>query len=213
MLDLDNTLADRETSVRAWAQEFVEDHGLDTEAANWILEQDNDGYSSRQAVFESIHDHFRIKDSVENLLSRYQRRIIELAVPLVGASGCLVRLRAAGFALAIVTNGSSQQQHGKIDVLGFRELVDAVCVSGELGTKKPAPEIFEAAATATGDSLRGAWMVGDSPLHDIVGAQRLGLNTAWIRRGRSWDADLKPPDLTLDTLEELQPGIEGFGVA
>ncbi|MCP4966040.1 MAG: HAD-IA family hydrolase [bacterium] len=63
----------------------------------------------------------------------------------------------------------SGQQHAKIDALGFRDLVDAVCVSGDLGVEKPSPEIFELAAEQASASLTGARMVGDSPANDVNG--------------------------------------------
>lgn len=207
MIDLDNTLADRDGAVRAWINEFGAEHGLTDEDRGWIHRLDNDGYSNRREVFEAIRNRFALETSVDLLLESYQRRVVELIEPSTGAHDCLVELRAADHASAIVSNGSSGQQHAKIERLGFRSLVDAVSISGDLDITKPDPRIFQHAAAATGQRLDQARMVGDSAMHDIDGAQRIGVRTAWLRRGRSWDPTLSAPDLVLDSLSELLPGL------
>lgn len=207
MIDLDNTLGNRTASVRAWIAEFCSDYGFGSEAADWILERDNDGYSSRVEVFDAIVEQFGITEPAEKLLAAYQTRVVDLAAPTVGALECLHNMRSRGWSIAIVTNGSSKQQHGKIDAIGIRSSVDAVIVSGDLGIKKPDPQIFKAAANATQQSLEGAWMVGDAALHDVVGAQQLGLNTAWLHRGRTWPTEHHPPTVILDDLTQLVDAI------
>lgn len=127
-----------------------------------------------------------------------------MLVAAPGAQQCLVSLREQGHRLAIVTNGSSQQQQAKIDALGLRSLVDGVCVSGELGIKKPDARLFQAAADATSTTLDG---MGDSPHHDVGGADRLGVSTVWIRRGRPWTEAGYEPTITIDSLAELPRAI------
>ncbi len=220
MIDLDNTLSDRAAAVEAWAAEFAEAHNLADDAIDWIIDLDNDGYSQRSAVFEAIAKRFAIEVPVEQLLADYQRRVIELATPAPGALGCLAAMRARQWTIVILSNGSSGQQHGKIDALGLRSMVDGVCISGDLQIKKPAAEIFHAAASQVGMEITGRatldiWMVGDSPLHDIVGASELGLATAWLDRGRSWPdhevAAAHPgtePTVAIGSLAELVGAID-----
>lgn len=102
-----------------------------------------------------------------------------------------------------MTNGSTTPQNAKMNRLGLRGLVDAVVVSDTVGVSKPDPRIFELAAIAAESHLHGAWMVGDSPVNDIEGAQRLGLRTVWIARGRNWNPELPPPDVTTDDLRTV----------
>ncbi len=203
MIDLDNTLADREAAVRRWVAEFCEARSLGPDVAAWLTTMDNDGYADRREVFQQIVERLDPTASVDELLAAYRRRVVELAALCPGAVACLGRLRDAGWTTAIVSNGSSEQQHGKIDALGLRPLVDAVVVSGDLGIKKPDPRIFEAAARVTGCRLSDAWMVGDSPENDVVGPHRLGIATVWLRRGRRWSEPSVEPRLTIDGLDEL----------
>ncbi|MEM9200914.1 MAG: HAD family hydrolase [Actinomycetota bacterium] len=208
MLDLDNTVADREASFAAWLAEFKEEHGLPRDACDWIVDVDNDGYADRVEVFQAIRDRLELDPSVEQLLAKYQARVVELARPTPGALACLRQMRNRAWTLALVTNGSSGQQQGKIDVLGIRHLFDVVCVSAEVGVKKPLPEIFEMAADQAGHPLSDSWMVGDSPLNDIGGGQRLGMKTAWLSRGRRWPEGESPPSVSISSLKDLVPAID-----
>ncbi len=203
MIDLDNTLGNRTDAVHAWALEFCDYWSLPDDAVAWILEQDNDGYSDRTTVFTAIREMYQLPTPVEDLLAAYQERVIELAGPTDGAFACLADLRAAGHTIAIVSNGSTKQQHGKIDRMGMRSLVDAVIISGDLDFKKPDRRIFEAAAAATGGSLAGSWMVGDAARNDVVGGHAVGAKTAWLHRGRSWDEPSCEPTAILDDLTQL----------
>ena len=54
-----------------------------------------------------------------------------------------------------------------------------------------------------GVSMVGGWMVGDSALHDVSGAQAVGLSTAWLSRGRTWPTELDPPTEILQSLAGL----------
>lgn len=210
MLDLDNTLSDRQRAVADWAAEFVAEQGQGTDAVDWLLRLDNDGHSDRAEVFRSIQRRFGTEATAEELERRYRRRVIELTRPTPGAIDCLVELRRQGHTLAIVTNGGSSPQQAKIDALGLRRLVDGVCVSAELGVDKPDARIFEAAAAATGSSLVDAWMVGDTPRPDIYGAGALGIRSAWMRRGRTWNHVDYAPTVALDRLDELPAVIAGM---
>ncbi len=91
----------------------------------------------------------------------------------------------------------------KLDHLGLLPLLDACCISGELGVRKPDPRICEMAATRCGQNLAEAWMVGDGEV-DILGARRAGIRSIWLRRGRTWPrSDVKPNHAADSILEAL----------
>ena len=214
MFDLDNTLADRAGAVVTWIDEFCAAYQLPADAGPWLLEADNDGYADRATVFEAIVDRFSLDESVEELLAAYRRRVVELVRPTDGAASCLTTLRSAGVTLAIVSNGSSGQQHAKIDHLGLRALVDAVVVSGDHDIKKPDRRLFDIAIESCrfsppSSGAQDMWMVGDSAVNDVVGPAAIGLRTAWLHRGRAWSHESAAPDLTLDSLVDLVPALLG----
>lgn len=209
LIDLDNTLGDRERAVTLWASEFVTTHGLPQDRLDWLLALDNDGYTSRAEVFETIATELSLDDP-STLLSRFQQRIVELTKPTPGAIECLTTLQRLDHQVVIVSNGSTVQQNAKIDHLSLRNLVDSVVISETVGVKKPNVEIFGIAARSVGCDLSNALMVGDAALHDILGAKRAGLATAWLHRGRQWDESLAEPDLILPDLHSLPSALPGL---
>jgi putative hydrolase of the HAD superfamily len=212
LIDLDNTLNDRAGAVMAWAEAFSASRRLPVGAAGWMVDRDADGYGGRRAVFTAIRDRFDLDESVDDLLAGYRLGVREYLRPVPGADRCLDQLRTAGLTVAIVSNGGGDAQQHKIDALGFRDRVDAVVVSGEVGVAKPDGRIFHLAAEAVGAQLSQAWVVGDSGPHDIEGANRLGLRSIWIRRGRRWDPQAEPPTAIVDRLDDVAPIITGVGV-
>jgi putative hydrolase of the HAD superfamily len=60
-------------------------------------------------------------------------------------------------------------------------------VSAAVGVRKPDPEIFRITAEQAGQTLDGAWMVGDSGHADIAGADNAGIRSVWLHRNRQWD--------------------------
>lgn len=114
MIDLDNTLGDRATTVVRWAAEFCSRHSLPESFVDWFIQHDADGYSDRGGVFEALRREFGLDASADELIAEYRSRVVALTQPVPGAVELLRGLRAADFRLATVTNGASGQQHGKI---------------------------------------------------------------------------------------------------
>ncbi|MER5623680.1 HAD family hydrolase [Streptosporangium sp. NPDC002544] len=87
----------------------------------------------------------------------------------------LFRLRASGWRVTIVTNGTADNQFGKIQRAGLAKAVDAYALLGVEGIRKPDIGLFEVAAQHCGISLKGGgWMVGDSLVADIGGDRQQG---------------------------------------
>jgi len=87
--------------------------------------------------------------------------------------------------LALVTIGLSDVQRARIDRLGLGRYFDAIAISAELGTAKPAPAIFEFALAALGGPARAsALIVGDSLSSDIQGGRNAGIATCWYNPHR-----------------------------
>jgi putative hydrolase of the HAD superfamily len=195
IFDLDNTLIDRAASFRRWAGRFVAAWSLGPAAVEWLVDADGDGFVPRPDFVSAVWGRY----GVEVSLSDFRAQIVESIEvdPRVPAS--LDRLRGAGWRLAVATNGSTGQQMAKIRRAGLDAYVDAVAISEEVGARKPDRRIFEVAAERCGVRLAdGGWMIGDSAAADVVGGQRAGLRTVWIRRGREWDAAGPAPDAIVD---------------
>lgn len=210
MFDLDNTLLDRDAAFSRWLDEFVHDHELDSAAHAWLLRADSLRAGSMEGFFHRVGEKFSLASTVDDLWRQYRQRMPQLAECRPEDLAALAELRAAGWKTAIVTNGMTDNQRGKIDRTGLASVVDAWCISGEVGVRKPDRGIFELAAQRCGTRLdRGGWMVGDSIALDVAGGRAADLRTIWIRRGRSWPRDETAPDYEVDTAAEAVKALIG----
>lgn len=127
-----------------------------------------------------------------------------------GAFELLERL-AESVSLALVTNGLSDVQRGRIERLGIAEHFDAVIISAEVGASKPGRTIFDVTFGLLGGPPRtSALMVGDSLSSDIQGGTNSGISTCWYNPHRTTAATTDRFDHEITSLEHL-PAIV-FGI-
>ncbi len=68
--------------------------------------------------------------------------------------------------------------------------------AAQVGYPKPHPAMFLAACSKLNLPPEAVLHLGDDPLHDVAGAQQVGMATVWINReGRDWPAELPRPHL------------------
>lgn len=202
LFDLDDTLVERRAAFRAWAEEFVTDHGLDDKAVSWLLFADAHSSGPKDRFFTTVRDEFNLAEPADQLWAQYRRRMPELAFCRAEDLDALGRLRSAGWRIGIVTNGMLDNQLGKIQRTGLGALVDAWCISDEVGIRKPDPEIFRIVAQRCGTSAgHGGWMIGDDLALDIAGGHAAGLQTIWLSpHDGPWSFLTATPDVTVDSV-------------
>ncbi|MFC4535280.1 HAD family hydrolase [Sphaerisporangium dianthi] len=205
LFDLDNTLVSLDEAFRIWAEEFTDEHGLGTEAVGWLIALDREGVPHREAFFTKVRTRFMLPDSVEDLWSRYRRRMPYLVSCRRDVLDGLGQLRAWGWQVAIVTNGTADNQLGKIQQTGLAGAVDAYALSGVEGIRKPDVALFETAAKRCGMTLAGGgWMIGDNLSADIAGGRAAGLRTIWIDRSARHGVDHQADHVVTDVLEAIE---------
>ena len=69
LFDLDNTLFDRASHYRAWAESWVESVGLGQAEVEWFCEMDEDGYADRRTVWIKAKAKFGLPESVDDLMA------------------------------------------------------------------------------------------------------------------------------------------------
>ncbi|MFJ8432808.1 HAD family hydrolase [Kitasatospora sp. NPDC094019] len=179
LIDLDHTLVERDGGPDAWTPAFCATHGLPPEAAPTVFallraDRSPTGFTRIAAQYDLPH-------TGADLWEEHVAQEAARTHPLPGVPEALAALRAAGWPIAVVTNGSTDIQRAKLTRTGLLPAVDAVVVSEEAGTRKPAPEIFHLAAARLGRTLTPTdWMVGNNPATDIRGAHATGLHSIWI---------------------------------
>lgn len=185
IFDLDNTLVDRDRFFGEWVEQFGRERGLEPAELDWLCAADDDGRRPRRAYFELIRERLGLADTPQQLVDAYWRdQMTRYRCESAVVDGLRV-LGSLGYRLAIGTNGGSPQMD-KVRACGLDALVDAVCISGDIGFAKPDPRFFEAVAERSRRSLRDAWIVGDRPDTDIAGANSVDASSIWVSRGKAW---------------------------
>lgn len=199
--DLDNTLIDRAGAFRIWARAFSSEHELGPSEIDRLERLDGDGLTARLEFFSRVRSRYALKEHVERLVAAYRRDYPRCVQPPPAETWAALRdLRRRGWRIGIVGNGT-QSQEAKIAAAGLTEAVDGWAISEIVGSRKPEPGIFRAAAEACDSTLEGGWMIGDSAKADIGGAVACGLSSVWISRGRGW-VDAYRPDAVADSAAE-----------
>jgi putative hydrolase of the HAD superfamily len=112
----------------------------------------------------------------------------------------------AGRRIGVITNGPTEVQRAKVELLGIEDLVDFVIISDEFGAAKPDPTIFREALRLGESAAAEAVFVGDSIEHDMAGARASGIRAIWMNRtNRVWPAEEPAPEHMVDNLAALLP--------
>lgn len=214
LFDLDDTLLDRESATEV----FLEDQYLRLRLREVPFEHyqkrfrelDENGYASRRTVFQSLVKEYRLDVSPDELEAEFRRCVWWNCRLYPDARDTLHRLRRAGYALGIVTNGTSDAQRAKLESSALPESVDAVLVSEEEGLEKPNPEIFLRAAARLRVDPNACLFAGDNPRSDVLGAHSAGMTAVWVRRHMSWPEQLEvQPEHTVSSLSEIVALLRG----
>ena len=122
--------------------------------------------------------------------------------PFADARGALIRARARGAHVVVVSNWDVSLLE-VLELVGLAPLLDAVVTSAAAGAAKPAPAIFHHALALAGVAPGNALHVGDSPAEDVVGARACGIEAVLLSRS----GDAVPPTpadvVTIAGLDEL----------
>ena len=109
---------------------------------------------------------------------------------------------AKSYTLGALTNGNAD-----IYKTDAAEYFDFAFLAEEIGASKPEPDMFHAALEHTGASAAEIIHVGDDPVHDIQGAQQVGMRTIWVNlRNKDWPGGLTA-DQEIRTLKDLPDAI------
>lgn len=206
LFDLDDTLCDHYSSLRvrlrfAFNAALDGDQNIDIDG---LVEQAAAGSIGRTSHFEELLAQYGIEDPerCQLVVDRYlsdRFRGLELFDDAIEIVTLMRRVARVG----LITNGPSRIQRDKIARLAIHDLFDEILVSEEEGVWKPDPVIFQRALEGFDVDAKRAVYVGDSPEHDVAGAQSAGITSVWInRRERNWPGGPRA-DYEIKRLTEL----------
>ena len=186
LFDLDDTLYDREELVRrvvvdqydAFHDELRSVQKDDFVAR--VIQLDDHGYADKHALYAKVVGECGLTPSlVERLVEHFWTSYDHKCKLTDDISVTLQTLRQNGIKLGVITNGSTERQQRKLDVLGISSWFDVILISEAEGVRKPDPEIFHRALTRCGVEASEAIFVGDHPDTDVFGALQAGLRAVW----------------------------------
>lgn len=100
--------------------------------------------------------------------------------------------------LGLLSNGNGYPERS-----GLSGMFTVVVFSDDHGISKPDRRLFDIAADQIGFPPARLAMVGDSPTHDVAGAQHAGWHGIWLNRDRRAHLDDVLPEAELHTLRDL----------
>lgn len=194
LLDLDNTLVDRDAALRAWLRRCVDLREQEIEPLLALDRADGASLAALSAALVGLRP--GLGPNPHGLAARIRRALPDFIRPDPAITRALTRLIEAKLRLALISNGGPSQRR-KLDAAQLpTRLFATVQISTELGHAKPSPAIFQAALCALELGPEQALMIGDSAQADIAGAARLGIATCWLSRGRSYPRACPAPSST-----------------
>ncbi|MET3635361.1 HAD family hydrolase [Curtobacterium oceanosedimentum] len=117
--------------------------------------------------------------------------------PFAGSAALLQEIRDSGRAIAVLTNGTEEQQRDKLVTTGLGDLVDVVCTSEGIGVAKPDRRAFERVADDLGVPTEACLMVGDDPERDVAGARAAGMRAVLVDPARDGGAAVRSSVLSV----------------
>ena len=212
VFDLDNTLFDRYGTITeimrqdqerlmsyinpAYDIEHAIGHVVHTEALNII----NGWESVYSRLLEECFFNRSNTPTYRQFYDYVMYKFNNVAVAFPFTVKLLKDIKRSGRKLGIITNGSSDLQNRKIDMLGFRELFDCILVAGAYSKQmcgreddfeywKPNRAIFDEMSKQLSIAAQDLYYVGDNTNNDVIGSAQAGYVPIWIISKSPWIYD------------------------
>jgi putative hydrolase of the HAD superfamily len=113
-------------------------------------------------------------------------------------------LKAAGYKLAVLTNGQQAQQEAKLRAMGLTHLFEDVLTIGTVDALKPDPRAFAHLCRILECDPGEVLFIGDDLDYDVHPAIRSGLHGVWLNRnGLVASEEIATQVESLSALKEL----------
>ncbi|MFF0528089.1 HAD family hydrolase [Nocardia amikacinitolerans] len=143
-------------------------------------------------------------------LSVYRDSVLNSIRPQHGLTAMLRSLRQQ-YRLAIISDGSIDDQILTLHRMGIIEFFDPIVISEEIGVMKPDKKIFEALIEGAGTPASHVLMVGNDSYRDIAGAKQAGMRTVWVKppsHNARTSSDTADATISFDEVHMLEPIVD-----
>ena len=219
LFDADGTLFDYDkTETNALANAFAEaGHAFDATVRASYREINRQiwlaferGEISQQELrarrFEQLFAAIGVEEDPESFSEVYLRHLADGTDLIEGAEEILEKL-SEELGLMLITNGLKDVQRPRLAKSTIHGYFKDVVISDEIGSAKPAPEIFDVAFERMDDPHKDdVLIVGDSLTSDIRGGRDYGIDTCWFnpdRRPREPEVESRYEISSLDELSGI----------
>jgi membrane protein len=180
LFDIDGTLVDSNGwHVRAWREAFA-DHGHDIADDRIAAEIGKGGDLLVPTLLPDAPEEEQeaIADAHDGI---FKSRYLDRVEPFPHSRDLIERVHARGAKVVLASSASKAELDHYVELLGIADFVAASTTSEDVGTSKPAPDIFAVAVERAGapDTVLA---VGDSP-YDIESAGKAGMATIAVLSG------------------------------
>lgn len=157
---------------------------------------------ARMRVFLESTDAHHEDAELDLLWSEYVHNYADSWIAYSDAAVALTNLKAAGYKMAVLTNGQQAQQEAKLAAIGLSDMFEACLAIGTVEALKPDPRAFAQLCRVLECEPHEVLYVGDDLDVDVRASVNAGLRGVWLNRN-GLDA---PPDIHMQvhTLESLQ---------
>lgn len=114
---------------------------------------------------------------------------LPMARPFEGVMEMLGELKRRGVKMGVWTGRDRRTTERLLELHGLGAFFEVVVCGDDFATHKPEPEGLMAVLGRLGELPVNALMVGDA-VADVLGGQRAGCATMWIRSGQVWGAEV-----------------------
>jgi HAD superfamily hydrolase (TIGR01509 family) len=192
-------------SLDDFAQAFVQSYRTAEE-----VRRDGDREITARERFRMLFRRLGIAESLEADrlleagLAEHQRHIMR-CMEFPDSHRATLETLARRYRLAVLSNFDHAPTIQQVlAAYGIRDRFEAVIVSGDVGWRKPRPEIFAEAFRRLRVGPAEAILVGDTPEGDVLGAQGVGMDVIWIDDGsKPLSPGAPPPTYTVHGLPEI----------
>tara|TARA_B100000686_G_C16474886_1_gene804054 strand:- start:110 stop:838 length:729 start_codon:yes stop_codon:yes gene_type:complete len=167
----------------------------------------------REARYEEVLQYllfnYKVKwegqTTVQEILKVYYNEVYQERVVFPEVARVLEQLNQNGTPMGIISNTTNPvfMKMTELENSGLKKHFDFALYSSNYPYRKPHPSIFQLAASHFQVPTQEILFVGDSLTADILGAQGVGMKTAWLNRKNKKAESNISPDFELNSLEDL----------
>ena len=209
VFDLDNTLLDfmkmKEFAVKAAIKRMIE-AGLEVD--------EEKSYSEIISIYEQFGwENQKVFDVfLEKSIGHVDNKFLAAGIVAYrrAREANLMAYPKSAIKMGLVSDAPSREAWMRIYYLNLYHFFDVVITLDDSGERKPSAKPFQMALDRMGLRPEETVMIGDWPERDVVGAQQIGMKTAFARYGDTFGTLQSGADWDLDDIYQLVGIINEF---